>query len=279
MRRIADRKTDLSGLRPVLPGLFTFGNLLCGFLALLHAMGDNPANAAWFILIGAFLDSLDGKVARMTKSSSPMGIQLDSLADFLTFGIAPVAMMRGVGLFDLRDWRFAVAILYLFAAAFRLARFNVNATLDGADYFIGLPTPVAAVTVSSGILFIQKVWPPVIGTGSLGGVAVMAWLMVSNVRYTKRIPRFSPSKKETVLIIVPILLLILALILAPVYLIYPISLLYVAHGLVREVLNAVTRRKGDSDGTIQGDGEGPQEGDGGGSGGEDHQRGAGPSGL
>jgi CDP-diacylglycerol--serine O-phosphatidyltransferase len=263
LRRNADRKIALKELKPVLPGLFTFGNLLCGLLALLHSMGDNPANAAWFILIGAFLDSLDGKVARITNSSSEFGLQLDSLADFLTFGIAPVAMMHGVGIFDMRDWRFTIALLYMFAGAFRLARFNVNASLDGADYFTGLPIPMAAVTISSGILFIEKVWPPVIGTGSLGGVALMAWLMVSNVRYTKRLPRLNLSKKCTIFLIIPTMILILALILAPRYIIYPLSLFYIAHGLVRELLNTVARHKENRYDTFQGEGLGSKEENGG----------------
>jgi len=262
LRRKRDRTKNLNGLRPVIPGLFTFGNLLCGFLALLHSMGHNPFNAAWFIMIGAFLDSLDGKVARMAKCSTPMGIQLDSLADFLTFGVAPIAMMHGVGFFDLRDWRLAIGLLYLFAGAFRLARFNLQAVPKGVNSFTGLPIPAAAVTVSSGVLFIQKVFPPIVGTGSLGGVAVMSWLMVSNIPYMKKLPNFKLTKRAGALLLIPILLLILGLILAPVYLIYPLMLIYIAHGLARAVFNRLIHRKERFYEEFQGDREGPQEGDG-----------------
>ncbi len=167
MREERHSKVDMRRFAPALPGLFTFGNLVCGFFALLHAMGDRPYDAAWFIFLGAFLDALDGKVARKVKATSSIGIQLDSLADFITFGVAPVALMRAVGLFDLGDWKLAVGILYLFAGAYRLARFNVSAKLEGVTYYEGLPIPIAAVTVSSGILFINKVWPPIHGTGAL----------------------------------------------------------------------------------------------------------------
>ncbi|MCK5832915.1 CDP-diacylglycerol--serine O-phosphatidyltransferase [bacterium] len=270
MRRKLDSQKNLDNLRPVVPGVFTFGNLLCGFLAILHAMGDNPINAAWFILIGAFLDALDGKVARLAKGATPLGVQLDSLADFLTFGIAPIIMMFGVGCFDLRDWRLAIGLLYLFAGAYRLARFNLEAVPEGVDNFTGLPIPAAALTVASGVLFIQKVWPPIVGNGSLGGVAIMAWLMVSNVPYPKRLPRFKLSRQKSIVFVIPILILILGLILAPVYLIYPMMIIYVAFGLARAVFNSLTHRKERLDEKFQSNGECSKEGDGGGSGGEDY---------
>jgi len=227
---------------PAIPGFFTFGNLVCGFFALLHTMGPKPENAAWFIFLGAFLDLLDGKLARLTRGATRIGIQLDSLADFMTFGVAPVALMHSVGLFTLRDWKLAVGILYLFASAFRLARFNVSAKLEGANHFYGLPTPCAAIAVAGGILFIQKVWPPVYGTGALGSVAVLAWLMVSNVRYPKWFPKTDLSKGVKSLLIIPLFIVILALILFPVYTIYPLIVIYIIVGLIRELIYTLSRR-------------------------------------
>jgi len=233
MRREHNSKMALKSLAPAIPGLFTFGNLLCGFLALIHAMGPRPSQAAWFILIGGFLDFLDGKVARATNTSSSLGIQLDSLADFFTFGVAPVAMMRGVGLFDLGSWKLAVGIVYLFSGAFRLARFNVDASPEPKDFYTGLPIPAAAVTISSGILFIEEVWPPIYGTGSLGGMVVLAFLMVSNIQYPKKLKWTVFGKKKIVFLIIFCFIVILALILIPDYIIYPIMIIYIAYGLLR----------------------------------------------
>ncbi len=253
MRRIGNRKMDIKRLTPVIPGIFTFGNLFCGFFAIIHSMGPKPLSAAWFIFLGAFLDLLDGKVARMTKGASRIGVQLDSLADFTTFGIAPVAMLYAVGLFDMFGWKLAVGILYIFAGAFRLARFNVAAESGRDDFFYGLPIPVAAVTIASGLVFIDKVWPPIMGNGVLGGIAVLAWLMISQVKYPKHPPRIDFSNRWNFLILIPLLSIILALILFPVYTIYPLMVLFVLHGLIREVIVTLSRetrgtgRKDDND--------------------------------
>jgi CDP-diacylglycerol--serine O-phosphatidyltransferase len=243
MRRNPHRKVAIRKFAPAIPGIFTFGNLLCGFLALLHTFGDKPESAAWFIFIGAFLDAIDGRVARITKCSSDFGIQFDTLADFLTFGVAPVALMHAVGLFDIRGWKLAAGILYLFAAAFRLARFNVDAKPEGVLHFKGLPTPIAAIAVASGILFINEFWPPIHGTGVLGGIAAISWLMVSNVRYPKSLPKWNLTGAGKIALAFGATILILALILFPIYIIYPITLIYIFHGLIRWVVRVFTNRK------------------------------------
>jgi len=247
MRGFTGRKVEVKKLAPAIPGLFTFGNLICGLFAILHSMGSRPLYAAWFIFLGAFLDMLDGKVARMTRGSTRIGVQLDSLADFTTFGIAPLALLHALGLFDMHDWRLAVAILYVFAGAYRLARFNVSAKDEGMRVFCGLPIPAAAVTIASALLFIDKVWPPVEGRGILGGIALLAWLMISQVKYPKTLPRINFGKKRNLILIIPILLLILALILFPIYLIYPLMMLYILFGVVSELKYAFTGKKGDGD--------------------------------
>lgn len=243
MRGKRHRKVALRSLAPAVPGIFTFGNLLCGFFALLHTFGERPENAAWFIFIGAFLDILDGKVARITKTSSNLGIQLDTIADFLTFGIAPVMLMYAVGLFTIRSWRLAVGIIYLFAGAFRLARFNVGATIESAKSHVGLPIPVAAVAIASGILFIEKLFPPLVGKGAIGAVAILAWLMVSNVRYLKGFPKIHFDKYLVLLIVPFIIAFVFGLIFYPIYLIFPLTLIYILFGLVKETICAITHKK------------------------------------
>ncbi len=251
MRDDTNRKMDVRRLAPAIPGLFTFGNLICGIFAILHTMGHNPLSAVWFIFLGAFLDALDGKVARMTKTNSGLGIELDSLADFTTFGIAPIALLHSVGLFSLRDWRLAVGILYTVAGAYRLARFNVRAKGTYHNYFTGLPIPVAAVTIASALIFINDVWPPIEGRGVLGGIAVLAWLMISQVKYPKKISKRKLSRTKTIILLFPILLLISALILYPSYVLYPLMMLYIFFGLIKEIITALSSKTGDEHGEIQ----------------------------
>lgn len=247
MRRKPTRKVDVKRFAPAIPGLFTFGNLICGLFAILHAMGPKPLSAVWFILLGAFLDALDGKVARMTKADTSIGIELDSLADFTTFGIAPVVLLHALGLFSLRDWRLAVAILYIFAGAFRLARFNISNQCSRNDYFCGLPIPAAAVTIASSMIFINDVWPPIEGRGILGGIAVLVWLMISQVRYPKKIDGKKISRKVKIILLISILLLLFSLVIYPSYVIYPLMMVYILYGVVREILAILSGKPGEED--------------------------------
>ncbi len=251
MRRKPGRKMDVKRFAPAIPGLFTFGNLICGLFAILHAMGPKPLSAVWFIILGAFLDAMDGKVARIAKADSSIGIELDSLADFTTFGIAPVALMHAVGLFSLRDWRLAVGILYTVAGSYRLARFNLSAQCSREDYFCGLPIPAAAVAIASSLVFINDVWPPIEGRGVLGGIALLAWLMISQVKYPKKISIAKISRTLKILLIIPILILILGLILYPSYLIYPMVMIYIVYGFVKEIIAVLSGRYGEDDVDIQ----------------------------
>ena len=163
----------------VLPTLFTLGNLLCGFAAVFVASRDGAMPLHWtpltwaaiLVLLGLVLDGLDGTVARLTHSESGLGEQLDSIADMVTFGVAPAFMLMqliGVGtpwlgmseqadtLFD----RVAVIIagIYVVCAALRLARFNIEAGRDEHRSFKGLPSPGAAGTVASLVLLHQHFW-------------------------------------------------------------------------------------------------------------------------
>lgn len=251
MRDDPNRKMGMRKLAPAIPGLFTFGNLVSGIFAILHTMGDSPLSAVWFIFLGAFLDALDGKVARMTKANTGIGIELDSLADFTTFGIAPIALLNSVGLFGLKDWRLAVGILYTVAGAYRLARYNVKTRDNRNEYFCGLPIPIAAVTIASALIFINDVWPPIEGRGVLGGIAVLAWLMISQVKYPKKLPALNLSKTVKIIFILPILIVILSLILFPSYLLYPLMMLYILFGLIREISMGLSKKDGDEDVDIQ----------------------------
>lgn len=167
------RRDDRSGpslggtLLPLVPSLLTVGNLLCGWAVVVHALRGDLGGAAPFIALAIVFDVLDGRLARLTGTSSPFGAQLDSLADLVSFGVAPALLAYRWGLEPLGLLGWLAGAAYLTAAAVRLARFNVGAAeataasadadpeLDDAgpgSHFSGLPSPAAAAVVAATVL-------------------------------------------------------------------------------------------------------------------------------
>lgn len=181
----------------ILPNLFTSASLFLGFWAIVHAMkitlagGDNFQWCGVAIIGAGFFDLMDGRVARKTNTASQFGVEYDSLADLVSFGVAPAAVMYLWVLQNFGRGGFLAAFLYLACGALRLARFNVQATSLEKNYFQGLPIPMAAMMLS-GTLLIWNGRP--VGDAGLffaGDVAyyllgltyVLGGLMVSNVPY------------------------------------------------------------------------------------------------
>ena len=135
----------------ILPNLFTSASLMCGLLSIMHVFRNEYEMACYLIMISALLDTLDGKIARLTRTQSSFGIQFDSLADLVAFGVAPAmliyAWLRNI--FPASSGRVATGVSALFAlcGAFRLARFNVQSSREERKTFTGLPIPGAACTV------------------------------------------------------------------------------------------------------------------------------------
>ena len=176
----------------VLPNLFTLSSVFCGFYAILLVSGTpDPKQfhqASLAIFFGMFFDMADGRIARMTRTQSEFGVQMDSLADVLTFGMAPAVIVHRWALARLGLWGALVAFAYVACGVMRLARFNVLAARDaagGRTYFTGLPIPLAAGLLTSLVMVHQKNF----ATGAQQSVQVMALmallatLMVSNIRY------------------------------------------------------------------------------------------------
>jgi len=180
----------------VLPNLFTVSSIFCGFYALTLCAGEAaPAHlyqAALAIFFGIFFDGFDGRVARLTKTQSQFGMELDSLADVITFGVAPGMLMWRWALQPLGFWGIFISFLFCACGALRLARFNVlaqNSAHGGSgSFFVGLPIPLAAgVVISMVIAWHGAKGPVVVPEGAHVPVAVvvvfLALLMVSTVRY------------------------------------------------------------------------------------------------
>jgi CDP-diacylglycerol--serine O-phosphatidyltransferase len=177
---------DRRGLRRgvfLLPSLLTLANLFCGWACLVYAMRGQFHTAAPFIGVAIVLDMLDGRIARMTGSSSAFGVEFDSLADLISFGLAPAALTFQWGLAPLGRLGWAAGFIYLAAAAVRLARFNIQPVAD-KRYFVGMPSPSAAAVPAATIFFASA---PISERGpaylALAMLLVPALLMVSTIRF------------------------------------------------------------------------------------------------
>jgi CDP-diacylglycerol--serine O-phosphatidyltransferase len=136
----------------LLPSLFTIANLFCGWACVVYAMRGELATAAPFIGIAIILDMLDGRIARMTGTTSEFGVQLDSLADLISFGMAPAVLAFQWGLLPLGRLGWAAGFLFVTAAALRLARFNIQPQTD-KRYFVGLASPAAAAIPAATVFY------------------------------------------------------------------------------------------------------------------------------
>ncbi len=168
----------------IIPSLFTMGNLLCGYIAAVRSLEGQFEAAAIALFVAALLDRVDGWVARLTGTTSAFGVELDSLADVISFGMAPALLAYTWALADLPKWWSVAPFLYLAAGAMRLARFNIQAPAQDKRYFVGLPIPAAACVVAACVFYYpQRVTDSI--TGALVSVLVvcLSGLMVSKVRY------------------------------------------------------------------------------------------------
>ncbi len=177
------KKTRHKGVY-LLPNLFTTGALFSGFYAILISINGYFDAAAIAIFVAQILDGLDGRVARLTNTSSAFGIQYDSLSDMVSFGLAPAIVAFNWGLIELGKFGWAAAFVFVACAALRLARFNTQSSTSNS-FFTGLASPPAAAFVA-GIIWIwhdQDVSLTTAGTVALAMI-LLGFLMVSNFKYS-----------------------------------------------------------------------------------------------
>ncbi len=169
----------------VLPNLITTMSLCAGFYSIVCSLRANFYWASVAIMISLLLDALDGRVARAAKATSRFGVEYDSLADLVAFGVAPAVLALQWALGSLGRLGWMVAFLFVACGAMRLARFNVQAGKEGPKNFVGLPIPGAAAMIALTVLFLHRLgmntppnaWP------ILGAMFLLAFLMVSTVPY------------------------------------------------------------------------------------------------
>ena len=216
LRRAGDRPRRNRLRRGVylLPSLLTMGNMFCGYACVVYAMRGEYETAAPFIGFAIILDMLDGRIARMTGTTSAFGVEFDSLADVISFGVAPAILSFAWGLSPLGRLGWAAGFLFVAAAAMRLARFNIQSARPGGDkrYFVGMPSPAAAAIPAATVyaypwgLYDYRAALPAIAM-----VIVPAALMVSTIRFRSFKTLDSQTRRPyTILIFVAAAIMLIA---------------------------------------------------------------------
>ena len=225
-------------MRAIIPQLFTAGNLLCGFLALHYAFKGSYVPAAWLVFLGAVLDKMDGKIARVIGKDSLFGIQFDSIVDVCTFGFVPAVIIYQGYLSS--GWGLALAFAFLLCGAVRLARFNTISLNDekDEDYYLGLPIPTAAICLTQFTVFehaFAHAWPMTYTTNAAALLALfLAFLMVSRLDYDS-VPNFRGTSfgdrfKQLFFVVA------IALIVYKSEYFFPMTIIYIASGIYRWVV-------------------------------------------
>jgi CDP-diacylglycerol--serine O-phosphatidyltransferase len=221
----------------ILPNLFTTGNLFCGFWAIISVFQEKFFFAAVAILLASAFDVLDGKVARLSGATSKFGVQYDSLADLVSFGIAPAVLAFSWALRPYGRFGWLAAFLFVVCGALRLARFNVQSTSGEIKYFKGLPIPAAASMIALTILLYLRL----IETGWVKDIVilvmiyVLAFLMVSNIRYFS-FKELNLAKRKPFSLFIFVILSMIVIIMEPTLMLFGFVLFYVFSGPVNMLL-------------------------------------------
>ena len=226
----------------LLPSLFTVSNMLCGFAAILHALHGRLELAGWLIILAGVLDGLDGRIARLMHSTSDFGKEYDSLADVVSFGVAPALLAYQWGLVTTGRWGWAVAFLFLVAGSVRLARFNVNVSSGDKRFFTGLPIPAGAGALTMLVLVAPEPIVDRIETVVVSAfVFLVAVLMVSTVPY-RSYKDFNPRQRWPAAAFFLFALIVAVIVVSPVPVMAFLAAAYLLSGPVEMSIGALRRR-------------------------------------
>ncbi|MDR1928944.1 MAG: CDP-diacylglycerol--serine O-phosphatidyltransferase [Endomicrobium sp.] len=236
----------------IIPSLFTCANISCGFLSIISSINGYFTKAAWLVVFAIIFDIIDGRIARFTKTTSEFGIQLDSLSDMLSFGVAPSIIMYQLVLNSMGKLGISVAVFFVLCSALRLAKFNTatsKRSLVINASFMGLPTPASAGFLISFVLSYElfitnseqqsltfKTIPilmknmPIFFSLMPIMMVILSLLEVSNIPYLsfKKVKLFKPKIFRFLVLLVSLILLIIAF---PQNIIFILFVLYVFSGI------------------------------------------------
>lgn len=229
----------------LLPSLFTLGNVFCGWSCVVYAMRGEFETAAPFIGVAMVLDMLDGRIARMTGTASEFGVQLDSLADIISFGMAPAVLAYAWGLASLGRLGWAVGFLFVTGAALRLARFNIQKHVEDKRYFIGLASPAAAAIIASTVFYFPS-GLTARPQAYLGVILTLvpALLMVSTIRF-RSFKQFDMGERRRYTVLVALAGFFALIVTFPHEVLLIMAYTYLASGFVDLAMHKL--RRGDRD--------------------------------
>jgi len=248
-RRPHLRRPNMRRVVVVMPSAFTLGNLFFGFWSIVSAFNGNFRWAGWFIVFAAILDMLDGRVARLSKTNSRFGAELDSLVDVISFGVAPALLMYFLDFAAGGRFAWVLCYIYVVAVALRLARYNVLAdSKPTPGWFTGMPSPAAGCTLAVYYPFSHTEWYraslaylDLQHQGLVVLILLLSVLMVSNVKY----PRFPPIGLRSgrgIFGLVVHLGILLGGVLAPEHFLFPLGLVYMVFGATRALVLGLMER-------------------------------------
>jgi CDP-diacylglycerol--serine O-phosphatidyltransferase len=229
----------------LLPNGFTLANLFFGIYAIVNSARGDYIAAGWCVILGGVMDALDGRVARATRTGSQFGVELDSLVDAISFGVAPAFIMY-FAVLNRDSWAWLVCFAYIACAVMRLARFNVEQGGRAKTQFHGLPSPAAGMTLATYYWFTQTNWYRFVDgwpwhTVLPGVMLTLSFLMISHVLYPA-MPRVSMRNVSGIIGSVLLLAAIVAIFYDPLRFAFPILVSYVAFGLLRTIFYGLMER-------------------------------------
>lgn len=251
-------RPDMRRAVVLLPNGFTLGNLFFGVFAIVSASQGDYERAGWCVVLGGVADAMDGRVARMTRTTSKFGVELDSLVDAISFGVAPAFIMYFAAL-NRDNLAGLVCFFYIACAVMRLARFNIEQGGRAKTQFHGLPSPAAGMTLATYYWFSQTTlytdtviahWPwhtllPVL-------MLVLAFLMISHVLYPAP-PNINFRKPSSLALSAAFLVAVALVVVDHSRYAFPVLIAYVAYGLLRTVLFGLMDRLPSADPLIDDD--------------------------
>ena len=223
----------------LLPNLITSASLFGGFYSIVSSLDGHFERAAMAILISAVLDGLDGRIARLTGTSSKFGVEYDSLADVIAFGLAPGLLIFTWALRPFGRYGWLAAFLFVVCGALRLARFNVQITTIESKRFNGLPIPAAASLVATTVLMFFHIGQ---GQGMAKHITILilvymlAFLMISNVRYYS-FKELNLSQRMPFRLLVGVIFLLIVVAAEPSIMMFVLTLGYVASGPITTLVD------------------------------------------
>ena len=258
--KVVIKKEELKKGIYIIPSIFTSGNMSLGILSIFASINGHFIPAAWFLIGALACDIVDGMIARMTKTTTEFGMQLDSLSDLVSFGVAPAVMMYMLVLNTMDNIGIAIAVLFVLCTGLRLARFNVLAQRgEMHKHFVGLPTPASAGVIISFVLSYQLLMPDeyVLNFNTIPllmelmptffdimpvVMIVLSLLMVSSIPYMQ-FKKVKLSKVRTIELFVLVIVLIILVVVYPQNIIFIIFSVYAVSGLVIFVIQFFLKRR------------------------------------